>query len=136
MSKKTTCMSCGKLHLFNETCPCRKDINRNDYQKDYYKKNKEVLAPLTSSRWRKLRSIIIKRDGSRCQRCFVKYGIITIDTLQVHHIKPRIKYPELIFDESNCITLCKTCNLQLGTQEQLDFEPTTDLQNIDFDFKL
>lgn len=134
MSKQTICTKCGKRFPFNETCPC--SPNRNEYQRGYYKRNKEILAPLTSARWRRLRSLIIKRDGSHCQRCLVKYNHITIDNLQVHHIKPRIKYPELIFDETNLITLCQTCNLQLGIREKLDFEPTTDLEDINFDFKL
>lgn len=136
MSKKKTC-SCGRVIGFNETCKCKQNkTSRNNYQKAYYQKNKDILKPLTSARWRKLRSLIIKRDGGYCQRCFIKYGIINGDQLQVHHIKPRIEFPELMWEESNLITVCKTCNLQLGTDGKLDFTPTTDLEDFDFDFKL
>jgi 5-methylcytosine-specific restriction endonuclease McrA len=134
MSKKKFC-SCGKLVAVNETCSCKQNTNRNEYQRKYYEKNKDVLKPLSTARWRKLRSLIIKRDKGCCQRCLIKYGIINGDNLQVHHIKPRIEYPELMFEESNLITLCKTCNLQIGLKE-LDFEPMIDLKNVDFDFKL
>lgn len=65
-------------------------------------------------KWRKFRLTIIDRDNKMCQRCYLKYGIINGEELQVHHIKPRIHFPELMFDEENVITLCKTCNVQLG----------------------
>jgi 5-methylcytosine-specific restriction endonuclease McrA len=103
-------------------CSCKERTNRNEYQRDYYQKNKEVLKPLSSTRWRKLRKLIISRDGGLCARCFSKYGIINGDNLQVHHIKPRIEFPHLMFDEENLITLCKTCNLQIGTAHELDFK--------------
>ena len=134
-SKKKIC-SCGRMISFTETCSCKKNKNSKQLQKQYYEKNKEVMKPLSSARWRKLRSLIIKRDKGLCQRCFIKYGIINSEDLQVHHIKPRTKYPELMFEESNLITLCRTCNLQLGTNEKLDFEPDIELDNYDFDYKL
>lgn len=137
MSKKKICDKCGKLIDWNSTCSCKKDnTNQNEYKKQYYKKNKEVIKPITNARWRKLRSLIIKRDGGCCQRCLIKYGMINSENLQVHHIKPRTNYPELVYEESNLITLCKLCNLQLGTNEELDFGPRKDLSNKDFDFKL
>ena len=57
-----------------------------------------------------------------CQRCFIKYKIITCDDLTVHHILSRKHYPELIFEDENLICLCSTCNKQLGTKDKLDFE--------------
>lgn len=136
MTKKMKTCSCGRIIGFNEICKCKENNHdRNQYQRDYYRKNKETLKPLSSTRWKKLRSLIIKRDGGSCQRCKIKYGIINSDELQVHHIKPRINFPELIFEESNLLTLCKTCNLQIGLKE-LDFEPEIDLESFDFDLKL
>jgi len=134
MSKKKFC-SCGKLIGFNETCSCKSNKNRNEYQRNYYQKNKETLKPLSSARWKRLRPLIIKRDKGYCQRCFIKFNVINSSNLQVHHIKPRIEYPHLMFEESNLITVCKTCNLQIGLKE-LDFEPAIDLEKHDFDFKL
>lgn len=127
--------SCGRRIEFNAVCPCRTNDSRNEYQRNYYEKNKDILKPLNSVRWKKLRVLVIKRDNGCCQRCLIKFGIITSTNLQVHHIKPRIDYPELIFEESNLITTCKTCNLQIGLKE-LDFEPTIKLEEYDFDLKL
>ncbi|MFP7230016.1 HNH endonuclease [Bacillus altitudinis] len=64
---------------------------------------------------------IIERDGGYCQRCMIKYNIITTDKLQVHHIMSHEHYPELKWNESNLATLCRTCNAQLGTKDKLDF---------------
>lgn len=128
--KKKICSKCGKRIPFNETCSCRK-INRNEYWKKYHEEHAESYKPLTSERWKKFRNYIINRDGGLCQRCLIKYGIFNGNDLEVHHIKPRIKYPELIFEESNCITLCTTCNSQLGTAEELDFKTRIELKNDD-----
>lgn len=136
MSNMKICSYCGKRIKFNEDCSCKEKENRNEYQRNYYQKNKETLKPLSTKRWRNLRTIIIDRDNGHCQRCAIKFGIIETENLQVHHIKPRIEYPELMFEETNLITLCKTCNLQLGTDEQLDFEPNENLEDEDFNFKL
>jgi hypothetical protein len=57
--------------------------------------------------WRKM---IYKRDNYSCQRCGSN------NKLQAHHIKKFIDYPELRYDISNGITLCKLCheNLHYG----------------------
>lgn len=124
MEKKTIC-SCGKRVPINGTCSCKDKLKeqRNNYQKDYYKRNKESLKLLSKKKWKDLRKLIISRDNGHCQRCSIKFDYIEMNNLQVHHIKPRIDYPELMYVESNLITLCKTCNLQLGTKGELDFEP-------------
>jgi len=134
MKNLKTC-SCGKLVDFSSICSCKTKTNRNEYQRNYYKKNKETSKPLNSTRWRKLRSLIIERDKGCCQRCLIKFRLINGSYLQVHHIKPRIDHPELMFEESNLITLCKTCNLQIGLKK-LDFEPLIKLEEHDFDLKL
>lgn len=133
--KKVTCF-CGNIIAHDEICKCKAKGHRNKYQNEYYHKNKEILSPLNTSRWKKLRLVIIKRDKGHCQRCSIKYGVINGANLQVHHIKPRIDYPELIWEESNLITVCKTCNLQLGISGILDFKPSIELKDYDFDFKL
>lgn len=124
MNKMKYC-TCGKRVDFNSICSCQESrrLQRNQYQKDYYQKNKDSIKLLQSTRWRKLRKVIISRDQGHCQRCLYKFGIVNDKSLQVHHIKPRVEYPELVYEESNLICLCKTCNLQLGTNEELDFIP-------------
>lgn len=112
---------CGKIIDFNEKCSCQ---DRREYMKQYNEKRGESEKMLYSQAWKKKKKFIKQRDNYTCQRCLHKYDIINNDDLQVHHIKPRIKYPELMFEDSNLICICGTCNRQLGTKEQLDFEWT------------
>lgn len=89
--------------------------------KDKNERNIEETKFLKSARWRRLRKQIIERDGSHCQRCLIKYNVITTDSLQGHHIRSRLNYPELRWESSNLICLCQLCNTQLGTKDKLDF---------------
>ena len=55
--------------------------------------------------------------------------------LQVHHIKPRKEYPELMFEPDNLITTCKTCNLQMGTSGiGWDIEKISSVDSFDYKF--
>jgi 5-methylcytosine-specific restriction endonuclease McrA len=86
-----------------------------------YQRN-EKNNPLKTTKWTKLRKHVLARDKYLCQRCLYKYNRFNSSELQAHHIKSRKNYPELVYDERNILTLCKTCNLQLGTSDKLDFE--------------
>lgn len=86
------------------------------------KKVSSSINILNTNRWKKKRAFIKERDGHFCQRCWTLHGIVNTKRLEVHHIKNRRDYPELAFEDSNLITLCKTCNLQLGAAVELDFE--------------
>lgn len=57
-----------------------------------------------TQKWYKLREMVFKRDQYTCKDCGRKLN------LQVHHIKRAKMHPELFFEESNCITLCKPCH--------------------------
>lgn len=127
--RKRICSRCGKVVDDTKPCKCLPP------KRQISEKQKESDKLLRTSRWRKLRESVLKRDNYMCQRCFHKYNIITNDTLQVHHIKPRDRYTELIYDINNLICLCQTCNLQLGTSEVLDFEIKKDERIFD-DFAL
>lgn len=132
--RKTICRYCGKIAGSDHHCSGMDKARqeRNAKVSAMRRKNIESIKPLETQRWRKLRLRIIARDNHLCQRCYLKYEIINGDFLQVHHIKPRIYYPELTFDENNLITVCRTCNLQLGL-DGIDFDwspPVNDSFNL------
>lgn len=115
--RKKTCTRCGKVIGYNERCNCS-----HYYPKSQIKEKSETTKKLQYKKWRDKREQILKRDKRLCQRCKIKYGILNFDNLQVHHIKSREHYPELMYEDSNLITVCQTCNLQLGTKDVLDFD--------------
>lgn len=114
--RKTICNRCGKYIQQGTTCECKKQARR-EYEKTY-----ERDPLLNSYRWRKKREHIKKRDDYMCQRCLIKFKQVTVDDLEVHHIKSRKDYPELAWEDDNLICVCQTCNLQLSTRNKLDFE--------------
>lgn len=133
MSMMKRCTKCNKKIQIGETCECvkaRKRENKNKSSRKYYAENKDHIKMINVKKWHDIRKLVIQRDGGYCQRCFVKYKTFTVDKLEVHHIKPRIDFPELVYDTSNLITICKQCNMDLGTQHELDFEIT--IEDIDY----
>lgn len=60
-------------------------------------------------RWIKLRYLVLREYGKRCCMC----GRTPDDgvAIQVDHIKPRSKYPDLQWNWDNLQVLCRDCNL-------------------------
>jgi len=58
-----------------------------------------------STKWKEIRRTVIIRDEFKCTRC----GILDV-RFDVHHVNPYKKCPELKFDETNLVTLCKDCH--------------------------
>jgi hypothetical protein len=52
--------------------------------------------------WRKK---VFERDNYICRECNIK-----CDYIEAHHIKPFWKFPDLIYDLDNGLTLCKKCH--------------------------
>lgn len=63
------------------------------------------------------RTAVFRNDNFTCQSCGVKSGMI-----EAHHIKPWADYPELRFDVSNGITLCRACHYRVHGRE---YKPKT-----------
>lgn len=131
-----TCSYCNRRYDTSQSHKCEEQrLHENRVKADYQRKMKEVDAPLRTKRWRALRKRIILADNAVCQRCLIKFGIFNYENLEVHHIKPRINYPNLIFDETNLVTLCHSCNAQLALNK-LDFEFDVSKRTVDHDYHL
>jgi hypothetical protein len=76
-------------------------------------------AFLESYEWRRVRMVVLKRDGARCGCC----GATPADGVRMHvdHIKPRKKFPELSLDTNNLQVLCEVCNHGKGNWDQTDW---------------
>jgi hypothetical protein len=62
---------------------------------------------------RELKRQILIRDSFTCKECGQHGG-----KLEVHHIKPFCLYPELRFERTNVITLCKSCHKKTDTYKR------------------
>lgn len=74
---------------------------------------------LLSREWRAVRMRVLERDGAKCGCC----GSTAADgaRMNVDHIKPRIRYPELALTESNLQVLCDACNQGKGNRYETDW---------------
>lgn len=73
------------------------------------------LAVRRTGEYRQWKLEVLHRAGDCCQGCGAKRGAIceccgTKIILQVHHIKPFARHPELRFDVSNGAVLCPKCH--------------------------
>ena len=73
-------------------------------------KTEKMQIIKSSARYKEWRTAVFKRDGYRCVFCGVK-GIY----LEADHIKPKHKYPKLMFRISNGRTLCRSCHRKTPT---------------------
>lgn len=65
--------------------------------------------------WKMWREAIFKRDDWTCQDCGARSGKGKSIELHPHHVKQYATHPELRFDVSNGITLCKECHKKTDT---------------------
>lgn len=75
---------------------------------------------LWTPEWRRLRLVVLKKRGRRCECC----GATPTDgktVINVDHIKPRRKYPDLALVEDNLQVLCDVCNHGKGNWDETDW---------------
>lgn len=70
----------------------------------------ELKRLRNSSDFKWWRESVFKRDNWTCQKCKTRGAY-----LHPHHIKNFSEYPELRFETSNGITLCKNCHTEFHT---------------------
>ncbi|MBL4940351.1 MAG: HNH endonuclease [Colwellia sp.] len=87
----------------------KKNLPANNKSKSFYK----------SVEWRRLRYDALVKHGGSCLACgrSAKDGVI----MNVDHIKPRAKYPELAMDLNNLQVLCGGCNQGKGNRDETDW---------------
>ena len=62
--------------------------------------------------WNRVRKDVLERDKYRCQDCGNHKGLC------VHHIKPKAYFPDLTYEPSNLITLCKSCHVKRHPEKE------------------
>lgn len=91
-----------------------------DRHEEHQKSRRRTGASFYGSKaWLSVRYAVLSERGGRCECCgaSAKDGV----KLQVDHIKPRSKYPELELEKSNLQVLCKACNMGKSNRHEDDW---------------
>ena len=102
---RTYCSSsCASLH--------RREISKGEMS-HLWRGGKTALNQLERSRakYGEWRTAVFIRDNHTCQKCGLRCGGGKKIYLHAHHIKHFAKSPDLRYDISNGVTLCKNCHL-------------------------
>lgn len=99
-SKKGMCQECYNKTLKGETNP--------NYKNGHY-----LGGFRNSSKYKKWRLSVFRRDGFTCKKC----GEDRSGFLQAHHIYPQRDFHELVYNINNGITLCIECHKKVSLDE-------------------
>lgn len=133
---KTRCAGCRALIEYGNTycdnCYKNKIEKNKQTQRAKLKKADDTLK---TPQWKATRSRVMERDNFCCRLCLLRNYVET-RTLQVHHIHKRVDRPDLTFNESNLVTLCRTCHEEvekLPPAKQLELLKLGDIEEIEFE---
>lgn len=79
------------------------------------KRKKRKKKSFYTAEWKYLRAKVINKYGAICMRCG------SCQQINVDHIKPKSKYPDLAFDINNLQVLCWPCNKSKSFLDETDY---------------
>ena len=97
-------------------------IQKKQASKKFFSSSMEFVATddfLESFEWRKVRMLALKKYGAKCMCCGATPA--TGAVINVDHIKPRKKFPELALNLDNLQILCHDCNHGKGNWDMTDW---------------
>ena len=124
---------CGQQHEVGTECPNKYKYKRENSSEQ----NKMVNKFYATRQWREKREEIKSLDKGICQRCLIKFGIVTLEHLEVHHIEPLTVKWEKRLQNDNLITLCVNCHrwIDIKNNGRLDFEWKREEEEYTFEFR-
>lgn len=84
--------------------------------KTIFKYKRKKNTKLDNRKWRDVRYQALVKYGKKCMACNA-----TNKPLHVDHIKPKSKYPELMYDLDNLQILCEDCNIGKWNRDETDW---------------
>ncbi len=128
---KAYCNSCHKnrkitVFRVGHYTQCRYCFRKAEKKKDKEERASAREESYSSRRgfcdtkeWRILRGWALEFYGEICHACGSK------ERIQVDHIKPKSKYPELAYEFDNLQVLCRACNFDKSNYHEIDYRLTT-----------
>ena len=101
MPELAICGSCGSMHKDRSSSTCAKCWRPR--HRPYSQQRSETASFYASARWRKVRLMVLDRDGYQCV-CGRATDLI------VHHRTALTERPELALELTNLVTLCRKCH--------------------------
>lgn len=86
------------------------------------------LSKRKQIKYYKLKHLIFYYYDNHCFKCNSKQN------LELDHIKPFSKYPELFFEPSNLQILCKHCNILKSNKTNDDYRKPKDIENFNCEY--
>ena len=96
MGRLVSCSKCGRIH----------EENRCTTPKGVYGRKQQTRKYRNDRRWHYARKQSLERDLYCCRMCLDKDNYIERENLEVHHIIPIYKNPNMAYEVNNLITLC------------------------------
>lgn len=97
----------------------RNDVNRLEAQVNRLRQARSNVDFYDSPEWHQARYQALKRSNGCCELCGESKATGAI--IQVDHIKPRSKFPELALDQGNLQVLCRPCNMGKSNRDSIDW---------------
>ena len=95
-----------ELDKENDYLSIKEDIQTNNF---WNSKRGRYIQYLNSDEWKKIRSLVLKRDENKCQKCKIK------DAEEVHHKTYDNLYNENLED---LISVCQKCHKEIHELEE------------------
>ena len=120
---------------FNPHFTTREKVDKGEYEvgfssfsisggiESFYHAAKELLEEHSidyyNPEYRRLRHEVMLEQGESCQKCGAKASPSV--HMQVDHIKPVSKYPDLFLEKDNMQVLCAPCNMAKSNRHETDY---------------
>ena len=124
---------CGQQHPIGTECP-----NKHNYREQHRtEERKKANKFYNTKQWQLKREEIKTLDKGLCQRCLIKFNIMTYEQLEVHHIEPLLIKWEKRLQNNNLITLCRQCHNYIDkcNNGKLDFDWKRIEEDWNFEFR-
>ncbi len=116
MPELAICGSCGSMHKDRSSSTCASCTRPR--RRPFSRQRNESNSFYASARWRKVRAIVLDRDGYQCVKCGKASG--KASDLTVHHRTALTVDPNLALEPDNLVTICRRCHSRLEAHKRAD----------------